>query len=181
MADPRAVLRLLKMHHTHKRTLELYTENLRRKVATTVSKISPEANERPQASAWPALEEAAAAARTLDPSVLNKLFATLPVDISEELERAVYSFEALPGLPNRSIQIIVRRTQARDLALSLVNATGEIEGAVLDNVSARAATMIREDRESLISSGDIAESDVSAARDRISDIIRTVVRNEVGS
>jgi len=176
MADLRLVLRLLKMHHAQRRALETYSENLRKKVVESVDELPTESSSGLSLSSWPALHQAATTARKLDQASIDRLFSTLPADMADELEREIYSFAALPGLPGRSVQEVLRRTPARDLALSLINAPSEIEAAVLDNVSARAATMIREDRESLISSGEVASSDVAAAQNRISEIIRMLVR-----
>lgn len=179
MSDPRAIVRLLKMHQAHRRKLSTYATQLREQVTRAASKLSSFDDHNTATNAdseWPALELAAVGARELPPHVQKTLLSGLPVHLADELERAIYSFDALPTLPRRAIQEVLRLAVGRDVALALIGAGPELEAAVLDNVSARKATIIREDRESLIASGEIAGSDVDAARERLARIIRAAGR-----
>lgn len=179
MTDPQAIVRLLRMHQSHRRKLDAYAEKLRNQVAATVARLeAPDAGLSRTTSKvqWPALEHAAARARTLPPQTQEKLLTSLPYELAEELERAIYSFDALPTLPRRSIQDVLRKASGRDVALALIGADDAVGAAVLDNVSARAATILREDRDSLIQAGTVSVSDVTVARDRLAALIRQAWR-----
>lgn len=174
MTRAEAILRLLKIHTGHKQKLESAVRQLAQQAASQARSVIRSSHQ--HHAEWPALEEAARVARGLPAARRHELLARLPVSLAEEFESALYAFEALPELPSRVAQEVLRACSHRDLALSLIGADARTEAAVLDNVSARAATMIREDRESVINAGEIGTKEVTAARERVAHLIRTTMR-----
>jgi flagellar motor switch protein FliG len=71
-------------------------------------------------------------------------------------------------LDDRSIQKILREVDASDLAKALKGASAAVQEKVYNNMSARAAQMLKEDMEFM---GPIRLIDVEAAQNKILDII----------
>ncbi len=130
-------------------------------------------------SEWPALESAAAVARTLPQEsraqVISAVSERLPSPLADEFLAAIYSFEALPMLPALTIQSVLQRTDKRTLAIALLGAPDAVFQAVTANMSRRAAAMLTEDMESLLASGELRTRDVHDARRAVSSLIREAV------
>ena len=90
-------------------------------------------------------------------------------ETGKEVMRQMVLWEDLVLLPERSLQDALRTVDARNLAMSLVNADEATVARIRDNISERASTMLDEEV-SLLS--DPKEEEISAARDAILESLR---------
>ena len=180
VARGRRVLKLLEVHHRQQRELEQVRKDLARRYASAVSKLAPSApaDAEPTAPEWPALEAATTLARDLPASLRAAVVKKLPPALADEFLGSLFSFDAIPHLPDRELELVVRRADKRALATALLGAPDTYFHAVTRRMSTRAAQMLREDMESLLASGDLRTRDVQDARRALSSVIRDVVAGE---
>ncbi|RLB11594.1 MAG: flagellar motor switch protein FliG [Deltaproteobacteria bacterium] len=105
--------------------------------------------------------------KTLE-SILNELQAIDP-DLASIIEQQLFTFEDLGNLDDRSIQILLREIDTKDLALALKTASEELKGKFLRNLSERAREMLMEDMEVM---GPVKIKDVENAQQKIVDIAK---------
>lgn len=182
-------MKLLGLHHRHEKEADRLLEELAAKVTRRLERIVPTAPAAgtssgtattpgaAETSRWPALYAAAAIARDLPPRLREAIVERLPPALEEAFLAEVFSFDALPMLDSLTLQAVIRRVDKRTLAVALLGASDGHFRAVTSNMSTRAATMLREDMESLISAGDLKTRDVRAARNALSSVIRDVSRD----
>ncbi len=106
--------------------------------------------------------------RTAEKSIMEGLEAEDP-DLVEEIRRLMFVFEDILLVDDKGIQSVLKEIDNDELALALKTASDELKDKVFSNMSARAATMIREDMEYM---GPVRVSDVEAAQQRIVDVVR---------
>ena len=68
-------------------------------------------------------------------------------ELAEEVRSLLFVFEDLLALDDRSIQLVLRDVDQKDLALALRGTTPEVRERVLANMSTRAAEVLREEME----------------------------------
>jgi flagellar motor switch protein FliG len=111
-------------------------------------------------------------AKTLDfktlESILNELQAIDP-DLASVIEQQLFTFDDLGNLDDRSIQILLREIDTKDLALALKTASEELKEKFLRNLSERAREMMMEDMEVM---GPVRIKDVENAQQKIVDIAK---------
>ncbi len=90
-------------------------------------------------------------------------------DLVEEIRRLMFVFEDILLVDDRGIQAVLKEVDNDELALALKTASEELKDKIFDNMSERAAQLIREDMEYM---GPVRVSDVDAAQQRIVDIVR---------
>ena len=86
-----------------------------------------------------------------------------------EIRKKMFVFEDILSLDNRAIQRVLRDVDNHDLALALKGATEEVQNVILNNLSTRLASMIKEDMEYM---GPVRMKDVEDAQQKIVNIIR---------
>ena len=105
--------------------------------------------------------------KTLE-SILNELQAIDP-DLASVIEKQLFTFDDLGNLDDRSIQILLREIDTKDLALALKTASEELKEKFLRNLSERAREMMLEDMEVM---GPVRIKDVENAQQKIVDIAK---------
>src|SRR5581483_10015539 len=66
---------------------------------------------------------------------------------SEEVRRLLFVFEDIAGLDDRSIQLVLRETDQKDIALALRGVPENVKQRILRNMSERGAQMLVEEME----------------------------------
>lgn len=70
-------------------------------------------------------------------------------ELAEKVRSLLFTFEDLRKLDDRSIQLVLKHVDTKDLALALRGATDEVKEWILANMSQRGAEMLREEMEYL--------------------------------
>jgi flagellar motor switch protein FliG len=68
-------------------------------------------------------------------------------ELGEEVRRLLFVFEDIAKLDDRSIQLVLREADQRDLALALRGVEEDVRDAILANMSERGGTLLREEME----------------------------------
>ncbi|MGI6036922.1 MAG: flagellar motor switch protein FliG [Limnochordia bacterium] len=90
-------------------------------------------------------------------------------ELAEEIKKRMFVFEDIVTLDDRSIQRVLREIDSRELALALKAASDEVAERLYNNMSKRAAEMMREDIEYM---GPVRLRDVEDAQQKIVGVIR---------
>ena len=106
--------------------------------------------------------------RTTEKQIMEGLEVEDP-DLVEEIRRLMFVFEDVKLVDDKGIQAVLREVDNAELALALKTASEELQSKVFDNMSERAAALIKEDMEFM---GPVRVSDVEGAQQRIVDIVR---------
>ena len=109
---------------------------------------------------------------TVDRGTEKHIMETLEVEepeLADEIRKKMFVFEDILSLDNRAIQRVLRDVDNHDLALALKGATEEVQNVILNNLSTRLASMIKEDMEYM---GPVRMKDVEDAQQKIVNIIR---------
>ncbi len=93
-------------------------------------------------------------------SILDDLREGRP-DLAEEIGKHLFVFEDLAHVDGRALQVILKEVDSRRLALALKNAPDSLVEKVLNNLSRRAAEMLREEMSCL---GPVRFVELEAAR-----------------
>ncbi len=84
--------------------------------------------------------------RSTERTILEALSRRDP-DLAEEVRALLFTFEDLLKLDDRSMQLVLKHVDSKDLALALRGATPEVKDWILANMSERGAQMLREEME----------------------------------
>ncbi|WP_320669651.1 flagellar motor switch protein FliG [Patulibacter defluvii] len=84
--------------------------------------------------------------RPTERNVLERLAET-DAALADEVRRLLFVFEDLAGLDDRSIQLVLREVEQRDLALALRGVDDAVHERILANLSQRGAQLLREEME----------------------------------
>lgn len=84
--------------------------------------------------------------RATERNILDGLARENP-ELADEVRALLFVFEDILKLDNRSIQLILKEVDTKDLALALRGASEDLKDAILTNMSQRAAEMLREEME----------------------------------
>ena len=106
--------------------------------------------------------------RTTERSVLGALEERDP-ELAAQLKKLMFVFEDLLSLDDRSVQLVLRNVDSRDLALALKGASEELREKIFRNMSQRAAEALREDIQLM---GRVRRRDVEEAQGRVVDVAR---------
>jgi flagellar motor switch protein FliG len=82
--------------------------------------------------------------RATERTVLDFLGETDP-ELAEEIRTLLFVFEDIVRLDDRSIQLVLKDVDTKDLALALRGVSEEVKDKILSNMSQRAAEMLMED------------------------------------
>ncbi|MBI2302774.1 MAG: flagellar motor switch protein FliG [Armatimonadetes bacterium] len=108
--------------------------------------------------------------RTVEQQVLEYLERADP-EAYGEVRKAMFVFEDLLSLDNRSVQRCLREVDTNDLALALKGATDDLMTLFLSNMSERAALIFKEDMQFM---GPVRVRDVYEAQQRIINAVRNL-------
>lgn len=106
--------------------------------------------------------------RTTERSIIENLESQDP-ELAEEIRKLMFVFEDIILLDDRSLQMVLREVENKDLSLALKGVPNEVANKVFKNMSKRAADMLREEIEFM---GPVRIRDVEEAQQKIVNIIR---------
>lgn len=106
--------------------------------------------------------------RSTEKTILETLEIQDP-ELSEEIKKLMFVFEDITKMDDRSIQLVLREVDSKDLALALKGSSEEVSSKIKRNMSKRAGQMLEEDMSFL---GPVRLRDVEEAQQRIVNIIR---------
>lgn len=106
--------------------------------------------------------------RSSEKKIMEKLSYDSP-ELAEEIRRRMFVFEDLMKLDDRSVQIILREIETRDLALALKGASEEVKQKIFKNISKRAAQLLQDELEYM---GPVRLKDVEEAQQKIINVVR---------
>ena len=90
-------------------------------------------------------------------------------DLVEEIRRLMFVFDDINGLGNKEIQVLLKNVEGSQWAMALKGASPELKEKILNNMSKRAADMLREEMEYL---GPVKLSSVEQMQQQIVDTVR---------
>lgn len=90
-------------------------------------------------------------------------------ELSEEIKKLMFVFEDIIKMDDRSIQLVLREVDSKDLSVALKGSSEEVSDKIKKNMSRRAAQMLEEEISFL---GPVRLRDVEDAQQRIVNIIR---------
>ena len=106
--------------------------------------------------------------RTTERTIIESLEVQDP-ELAEEIKKRMFVFENIVMLDDRSLQLVLREVDTKDLALALKAASSDVAEKVFKNMSKRAAEMLREEIEYM---GPVRIRDVEEAQQKVVAIIR---------
>jgi flagellar motor switch protein FliG len=106
--------------------------------------------------------------RGTERNILEHLAET-DAELAEEVRSLLFVFEDLLRLDDRTIQLILKEVDSKDLAVALRGSSEQVKERILANMSQRAAEMLREDIEMR---GPVRVSQVEAEQKGILQIVR---------
>lgn len=107
-----------------------------------------------------------------DPGTLKTVMDVLEMDdpdLAEQIKRQMFVFEDIVLLDDRGVQLVLREVETKDLALALKGANEEVVDKIQNNMSSRAATMLKEDMRFM---GPVRLREVEDAQQKIVKVIR---------
>lgn len=106
--------------------------------------------------------------RTTERTIIENMEVQNP-ELAEEIKKRMFVFEDIVLLDDRSLQLVLREIDNKDLALALKATASEVSEKVYRNISKRAGEMLREEIEYM---GPVRIRDVEEAQQRIVNSIR---------
>ncbi len=106
--------------------------------------------------------------RATEKTIMEGLEADDP-DLVEQIRRLMFVFEDIMMVNDKGIQSLLKEIDNDQLALALKTASQELQAKIFNNMSERAAALIKEDMQYM---GPVRVSDVETAQQRIVDIVR---------
>ncbi|MCX7969946.1 MAG: flagellar motor switch protein FliG [Negativicutes bacterium] len=106
--------------------------------------------------------------RATERSILEN-FEMYDPELAEEIKKRMFTFEDIVLLDDRSLQLVLREVDNKDLALSLKAAPVTVSEKIFRNISKRASEMLREEIEFM---GPVRISDVEDSQQKIVNVIR---------
>ncbi len=110
----------------------------------------------------------------VDRGTEKSIIETMEVDdpeLTEEIKRLMFVFEDIVTLDDRSLQLVLREVDQKDLSLALKATPDEVAAKVYKNMSKRAGDMLREEIEYM---GPVKIRDVEEAQQKVVNVIRTL-------
>ncbi|MEN0019330.1 MAG: flagellar motor switch protein FliG [Planctomycetota bacterium] len=90
-------------------------------------------------------------------------------ELVEQIRRLMFVFDDITLVNDKGIQSVLKEIENDELSLALKTASDDLKDKIFNNMSERAAAMIKEDMEFM---GPVRVSDVEAAQQRIVDVVR---------
>ena len=108
--------------------------------------------------------------RTTEKSIIENLEVDNP-ELTEEIKKLMFVFEDIVMLDDRSLQMVLRKVDTKDLSLALKATNKEVADKIYKNMSKRAGDMLREEIEYM---GPVKIRDVEDAQQKIVNVIRAL-------
>lgn len=106
--------------------------------------------------------------RTTERTIIENLEVQHP-ELAEEIKKRMFVFEDIVLLDDRSLQLVLREVDSKELALALKASSSEVGEKIYKNMSKRASEMLREEIEFM---GPVRIRDVEEAQQKIVNVIR---------
>ncbi|GMU23637.1 MAG: flagellar motor switch protein FliG [Phycisphaerae bacterium] len=106
--------------------------------------------------------------RSTEKNILETLESEDP-ELVEQIRRLMFVFEDILLVNDKGIQAVLKEIDHDELALALKTASPEMKDKIFNNMSERAAQLIKEEMEYM---GPVRLSDVESAQQRIVDVVR---------
>ena len=106
--------------------------------------------------------------RTTEKAIVETLEVDNP-ELAEEIKKLMFVFEDIVQIDDRSLQLVLRQVETKDLSLALKATPQEVAEKVFKNMSTRAADMLREEIEFM---GPVKIRDVEEAQQKVVSVIR---------
>lgn len=106
--------------------------------------------------------------RSTERTIIENLEVQDP-ELAEEIKKRMFVFEDIVLLDDRSLQLVLREIDNKDLSLALKASSGDVGNKVYKNMSKRAAETLKEEMEYM---GPVRIRDVEEAQQRIVNVIR---------
>lgn len=106
--------------------------------------------------------------RTTERTIIENLEVQSP-ELAEEIKKLMFVFEDIVVLDDRSLQMVLREVDSKDLALALKATAPEVGEKIFRNMSKRAAEMLREEIEYM---GPVKIRDVEESQQKVVNVIR---------
>lgn len=106
--------------------------------------------------------------RTTEKSILENLEEDDP-DLVEQIRKLMFIFEDISLVNDKGIQALLKEVDNEELALALKTASEDLQNKIFNNMSERAAMMVKEEMEFM---GPVRVADVEQSQQRIVDIVR---------
>jgi flagellar motor switch protein FliG len=106
--------------------------------------------------------------RASEKSIMEGIEAEDP-DLVEQIRRLMFVFEDILLVNDKGIQAVLKEVDNDELCLALKTASDALKEKIFNNMSQRAADLIKEDMQYM---GPVRLSDVEAAQQRIVDVVR---------
>jgi len=106
--------------------------------------------------------------RTTERTIIENLEVQHP-ELAEEIKKKMFVFEDIVLLDDRSLQLVLREVDSKELALALKASSSEVAEKIYKNMSKRASEMLREEIEYM---GPVRIRDVEEAQQKIVNVIR---------
>ena len=106
--------------------------------------------------------------RTTERSIMENLEVQDP-ELAEEIKKRMFVFEDIILLDDRSLQMVLREIETKDLGLALKGVSEEVSNKVFKNMSKRAAEMLKEEIEFM---GPVRIRDVEESQQKVVNVIR---------
>ena len=90
---------------------------------------------------------------------------------NEEIKKLMFVFEDIVQLDDRSLQMVLREVDQKDLSLALKATNDEVKNKIYKNMSKRAADMLKEELEFM---GPVKIRDVEDAQQKVVGVIRNL-------
>ena len=108
--------------------------------------------------------------RTTERTIIESLEVDNP-ELAEEIKRLMFVFEDIVMIDDRSLQMVLREVDTKDLSLALKATAPEVGEKVYKNMSKRGADMLREEIEFM---GPVKIRDVEEAQQKVVNVIRSL-------
>ena len=92
-------------------------------------------------------------------------------ELAEEIKKLMFVFEDIVMLDDRSLQMVLRDVDTKDLSLAMKATPQEVSEKIYKNMSKRAADMLREEIEFM---GPVKIRDVEEAQLKVVNVIRAL-------
>lgn len=106
--------------------------------------------------------------RTTERTIIENLEVQHP-ELAEDIKKRMFVFEDIVLLDDRSLQLVLREIESKDMALALKASSNEVAEKIYKNMSKRASDMLREEIEYM---GPVRIRDVEEAQQKIVNVIR---------
>lgn len=106
--------------------------------------------------------------RTTERTIMENLEVQDP-ELAEEIKKRMFVFEDIILLDDRSLQMVLREIETKDLSLALKGVSDEVSNKVFKNMSKRASEMLREEIEFM---GPVRIRDVEESQQKVVNVIR---------